>query len=598
MTDSPRDPRLEYELRLDTLRKAEVQHRSRDRAFVTAKLSLVVLTVLISGWLVKFHPQGLFFLVVPFVAFLLLVIYHERLLRALRYGGRLVAYYEQGLARLNGEWIGKGNTGDQFLDPAHPYARDLDIFGEGSLFELLCLARTRGGEQLLADWLSAPAGVEEVKARQGAVRDLRNRLNFREALASAGEDARLGVHPEALVSWSQFSAVPGPKWLRGVLLLLAFVWVLSLVGWLGFDLGWPALLVSAINALITYRLHRRLDEAVGHMEQAGHDLEILSGVLAGIEAEPFSSERMQALQDTLKTHGIPPSVAIRKLEKRVDWLLSRDNWFVRILDLFIFWTPQCVFALDRWREEYGVGIPTWLATVAEIEALASLAGYAFEHPEDAFPEFVAEGPYLEVQGMTHPFLPRDRAVTNDLKLEENGLRLVMISGPNMAGKSTFLRGLGVNVVLAEAGAPVRAAKMCLSPLAVAASICVLDSLQGGLSRFYAEIKRLKLISDMSGGGMPVLYLFDELLSGTNSHDRRVGTESVLRHMVENHAVGLVTTHDLALTKIAESIGDHVANFHFSDTFEDGKLHFDYKLHPGVVHTTNALALMRSIGLKV
>ncbi len=231
-----------------------------------------------------------------------------------------------------------------------------------------------------------------------------------------------------------------------------------------------------------------------------------------------------------------------------------------------------------------------------MEALNSLACFAYEHPEDRFPEFVESGPYLGMEAFAHPLIPRVRAVANNLKLDEN-LQLIVISGPNMAGKSTFIRSVGVNVILAQAGAPVRARRMVLSRLNVAASICVLDSLQGGLSRFYAEILRLKLIDEQSRGGAPLLFLLDELLSGTNSHDRRVGTESFVRTLLARGAVGMVTTHDLALAEIAENM-EKAANFHFEDRFENGELQFDYRLAPGVVSTTNALKLMRSVGLDV
>lgn len=598
MGQNKKDPGQEYTYQLEGLRTAQALQRSADRRFVSAKLSLIPITLIAAIWLVKFHPQSLFYLLIPVVLFGILLVYHERVLRALRQGERLIAYYERGLERLRGEWIGKGNSGEQFLDFSHPYARDLDIFGEGGLFELLCLARTRAGEQILADWLLKGAAPEEIRARQEAVRDLQDRLILREVLATAGEDTRIGVHSDALIAWGESQSFSSSALLRYGMLLLAVLWIGSIVYWQLWGSGWIVLLMSAINGTLTYRIHRKVDAAVGTIEQAGHDLEILSAVLSGIEAEKFSAAKLRILQTALETQGLPPSRAIAKLEKKVDWLLSRDNWMVKILEPFIFWTPQCLFSIEKWRAGCGRSIRIWLSAVGEIEALSSLASYAFENPGDEMPSLVSEGPVLEAEGFAHPLLPRAKAVSNDIHLGRQGLQMIMISGPNMAGKSTFLRGLGVNVVLAQAGAPVRAARMMLSPLAVTASICVLDSLQGGLSRFYAEIKRLKQISDMSGNGMPVLFLFDELLSGTNSHDRRVGTESILRSLLANGAIGLVTTHDLALTKIAESIGEHTANFHFTDTFENGELRFDYKLHPGVVQTTNALTLMRSIGLRI
>ena len=253
--------------------------------------------------------------------------------------------------------------------------------------------------------------------------------------------------------------------------------------------------------------------------------------------------------------------------------------------------------IEAWRKQYGAEVRGWLAALGEMEALSDLASYSYEHPADVFPEFTAESPCFEAEALAHPLMPEATAIRNSLSLSRE-LRLVIISGPNMAGKSTFVRAVGVNAVLAQCGAPVRATKLRISPLAVAASVCVLDSLQGGISRFYAEIIRLKLITDMTKGPVPVLFLLDELLSGTNSHDRRLGAEAVVRGLFERNAVGLVTTHDLSLTEIANTLGDRAANVHFEDRIEDGQLRFDYHLASGIVQTSNALQLMRSIGLDV
>jgi DNA mismatch repair ATPase MutS len=281
---------------------------------------------------------------------------------------------------------------------------------------------------------------------------------------------------------------------------------------------------------------------------------------------------------------------VRYLEQRRNKLLV---WFG--LDRFLIYTPQWMFKVESWQREFGPAIRGWLAAVGEIEVLAALSGYAFEHPGDVWPEFDDERPCFQAESLAHPLLPEGKAVRNDLNLC-NGLQLIVLSGPNMSGKSTFVRGIGVNAVLAQCGAPVRAKRLRMSRLAVGASICVLDSLQGGVSRFYAEIKHLKLISDAAQGPIPVLFLLDELLSGTNSHDRFAGTLLVVEALVQRGAIGLVTTHDLALAQIPESMTGSARNFHFEDHLEDGKLAFDFKLKPGVVRTSNALKLMQSIGL--
>jgi DNA mismatch repair ATPase MutS len=232
-----------------------------------------------------------------------------------------------------------------------------------------------------------------------------------------------------------------------------------------------------------------------------------------------------------------------------------------------------------------------------MEALCSLASHAFEHPADPFPEFVAAGPCVDAEGIGHPLLAEDKVVRNDICIG-GGLQVIVVSGSNMSGKSTMLRTVGVNAVLAQAGAPVRARRLTLSPLAVGASIRLTDSLQGGVSRFYAEILRLRQILDETAGPLPVLFLIDEFLHGTNSHDRRIGARALVLGLVERGAIGLITTHDLALADIADELGERAANVHFEDQIADGKISFDYQMRAGVVRKSNAIELMRQVGLEI
>lgn len=594
----PGSPRDEYASRINALDRAIARNKQRDNFFAASKIALGLMTIVVTVWLAKYHATQIAYVFILITLLIALFVWHERVIRARRRCERLRRFCEQGMTRLEDRWAGTGQAGEQFLDLAHPYARDLDLFGKGSLFELLCTARTRAGESTLAAWLLDRASLEEIEQRSEAIRELAPRLDFRECLALAGEDVRIGVHPDSLIAWSESTTRLDPhRVLRAMLPLLAMCWLLSLVAWFAWDWGIAALLMSVLNLAIRYKLQPRVQASVGKIDEASHDLDILASVLKEIEGERFVSRRLTALQEGLRSQGSAPSTAIRQLDGRVSWLDSHENWIVKVLDLFIFWTPQWVIAIETWRARHGAAVCRWIEVAGEVEALAALGCYAYEHPEDVFPEFVQDGPLLHAVAMAHPLLPRSLAVANDLQLDRN-LQLIVVSGPNMAGKSTFIRCVGINVVLAQAGAPVCARRLKLSQLAVAASICVLDSLQGGLSRFYAEILRLKTIDEMSSGGVPVLFLLDELFSGTNSHDRRVGTESFVRHLLARGATGLITTHDLALAKIAEEMADRAANYHFSDQLEDGQLRFDYKLTPGTVQTTNALKLMRSIGLDV
>jgi DNA mismatch repair ATPase MutS len=272
-------------------------------------------------------------------------------------------------------------------------------------------------------------------------------------------------------------------------------------------------------------------------------------------------------------------------------------WFKPIAALLLV-REQTAVGIDRWHAAYGSAVGNWLRAVGDVEALSALATYAYEHPADPYPALVDGGPLFDASALGHPLIDQQLGVRNDVRLGDGHPRALIVSGSNMSGKSTLLRGVGVNVVLALAGAPVRAVDLTLSPLAIGSTMRIDDSLQAGHSRFYAEILRIRTIVDLARGSTPLLFLLDEILGGTNSHDRRIGAEAIIRILVATGAIGLVTTHDLALTELASEQGALVANVHFEDRIENGAMVFDYKMRPGVVERSNAIALMRAVGLDV
>lgn len=575
-----------------------------DRLYVIAKLALFLLLVVVSATVVRYAPHDAWLLAVLLALLVVTFALHERTLKRLSRCERLKNFYEQSLARLEDRWMGLGSSGEEFLHDEHLYARDLDLFGKGGLYELLCVARTQAGRETLAAWLMAPVPVKMIRERQQAVKELAPRTALREAMALAGGVMQEGVRTERLVEWCEgepavkkwfallVAPLLGAAWLAGIVLT-----VMSVAHSIEFLLGMSVLNYS-LMALYGKRSFGAADEA----ESATRESSLMAVVLELLEREKFSAELLQRLHGELVADGEQASRAVRKLNRGIQWLESRHNMVVRVLDAFMFWTPVCLGFLDAWRARYGSRVRQWTINLGETEALHALGCYAWEHPENTYPEFVTfkdgnTGPLFEAEGLKHPLLPATRAVANDVRLDGER-QLIMLSGPNMAGKSTLLRAIGLNAVLAQAGAPVCAQRLRMSQLLVAASICVLDSLQGGLSRFYAEIQRLKQMQDLAQHGPRVLFLLDELLSGTNSNDRRSGTEAVVRTMLRHGAVGIVTTHDLALTEIVDRLEGKAANYHFEDHYSDGKLEFDFKLVPGVVQTTNALQLMRAVGIDV
>lgn len=593
------DPKTEYGRRLADRKTAlETENQTSRKLWIARRIVFAIAAVL--GVLAFDGHVSWWWLALPVAVFIALMVIHQRALSEIERLTRSVKFYERGLARVDDNWAGTGETGEQFADQSHPYTEDLDLFGRGSLFELLSTARTRAGEAKLAAWLKAPADVTEIRARQAAVEELRSRLDLREDLALLGAEVRTGVHTEEVEAWGNAAPVFTMKQLRVLATFTAITGLLTIgavVVWIAFGVRLPALAAIAFVLFFYARYSRTTAAIISAVERPSRDLTLLAGVLARLEREPFASPKLAALRSRLDTEGLPPSKQIARLSKLIEILGWAKNQFFAPIAFLLLLPAQIAVAIERWRQTTGAHIGEWLDTVAEIEALNSLAGFAYERPNNPFPELVETEACFDGEAIGHPLIAASRCIRNDVRLNSRH-QLLIVSGSNMSGKSTLMRTVGVNVVLALAGAPVCAKRLRVSPLNIGASIHILDSLQTGASRFYAEITRLKQIVELTNEKLPMLFLLDEILSGTNSHDRRIGAEAVVRSLVKRGAIGLVTTHDLALTQIADSLDEHASNVHFEDRLENGKMIFDYRMQPGVVQRSNALELMRAVGIEV
>src|SRR6266478_3547640 len=444
------------------------------------RLALALLAIALAWASLRRHVISPWWLLVPVAAFVAIAAYHSRILRRRDLAERAVAFYQNGLARIEDRWAGSGATGERFADPHHVYADDLDLFGKGSLFQLLSVARTRIGEEMLSRWLLAPSPLHAVRCRHASVSDLRDQLDFREDLGVLGEDAGVGVHPDALLEWAEAPNHMEPRWIETLAPVLAALAALGAFVWGYRDMATPLIVVVILQAILTYLLKRPLEQVLHGTEHAFRNLDLLSEILARIEAQTFQSLPLRSLQKSLTSSNVASSEAIARLRTIVDFINSRDNVILRVLDAPLMYSVQVAFAAERW---------------------------------------------------------------------------------------------------------------------LGASIRINDSLREGSSRFYAEITRLRQIFDLAGADPPLLFLLDELLQGTNSKDRRIGAEGIVRALLNRGAIGLISTHDLALTDIAGS-GAHLHNVHFQDELEHGRMKFDYTLRDGVVTKSNGLELMRSIGLDV
>lgn len=591
-------PRSEYTRRHEARQRDLGLEQARQRLLAHARLGVFAAGL---GWTwlaLSWDALPGWTIALPVAGFVWLVVLHDEASRAAQRASRAVDYYRRGLERLAYDLHDAPKTGDDFRDPAHPYADHLDLFGAGSLYARLCGAQTRSGEATLARWLLAPAAGEEVRARHAAVDELRSRLDLREDLAVLGPEVAAGVHPDALAAWGEAPGLLSGALQRAIALGLAVAILAAVLAALLTGIGLLPLIVVLLAELafalpLRTRVHRALAQSRGPVR----DLALLAELLGRIEQERFGSTRLAELRGALDSDGLPPSRTIGRLQLLVRLLEARQNQLFAPLAPLLLWSTQVAFAIEAWRAECGPQLRGWIETVGQIEALVDLARYAWEEPEDPFPEVVDQGPLFDAEQIGHPLLPRERCVFNDVRLDHE-VALWVVSGSNMSGKSTLLRSIGTNVVLALAGAPVRARHLCLSPLALGPSLRIRDSLEDGASRFYAEITCLRGIVDLADGPIPALFLLDEILAGTNSHDRGIGAAAAVRGLLERGAIGLVTTHDLALTKIADELAPRARNVHFQDELVDGEMHFDYRVHDGVVTRSNALELMRAVGLDV
>jgi hypothetical protein len=527
-----------------------------------------------------------------------LVVWHDRVARARDRARASVAYYARGLARLESKWVEGGDPGDRYRDDTHLYSSDLELFGRGSLFHLISTARTETGAATLARWLAAPAPAEIVAARQEAVRELAPNLDLRHDLAIVGSRTSAALDSAALREWA--TAAPR-RWIRGAPAAAA---VLSVVNVMLVSAAladrvpglYPAITL-ALSLVLALAVRPGVREVLTAADRPARELGLLAVLLSRLRTERFSSSLLAGLRAAASESADSAPALVRRLERLIDLVDTRRNQlFIPVSGVLLAGT-QLGFAIERWRARHGRAVAEWLESIGEFEALVSLATHAFEHPEDRFPDLVPAGAPIDAVGLAHPLLPESRAVRNDLSLG-GACRLLVVSGSNMSGKSTLLKALGTNLVLAFAGGPVRAQRLATGPLALGASLVLRDSLLEGRSRFFTEVLRLKAIAELADSGRPVLFLLDELLSGTNSHDRAIGARGVLEGLVARGAIGIVTTHDLALTEIAVGLGPRAENWHLDDELVAGELVFDYRLKPGVVTRSNALELMRMVGLAV
>ncbi|MCG7855455.1 hypothetical protein MD537_00605 [Flavihumibacter sediminis] len=494
----------------------------------------------------------------------------------------------------------KRYNGLDLAPKSHAYAGDLDILGQASLFQYLNRCTSEQGNRQLANELLAPASTEEIMLRQKAAAEIALEPAWSTIFQATGISESVTLKTETRISeWMQQSSAFLPKrsW---KLLAIIFPFVslgsllLHIIGLLDTSVFYLLVLVYVV---IAFSITRKVTPQYRILDKIVPELKTLSSSLLHIESSPFKSAKLIAIREKLSPANAPAaSVSIRLLEKILDRFDYRLNPLVFLfLNSFLLWDLRQILSLEKWKNDHGSDASQWFHTLAEMEMLNSLGRAAFNHPRWTFPTIHAEHGRYHAISLGHPLIPEGKRVNNDFSTSGRPA-IALITGSNMAGKSTFLRSVGVNQVLAMAGAPVCAELLEVANMRIMSSMRIADNLEENASTFYAELSKLKSIIESVNAKEPVFLLLDEILRGTNSHDRHSGSRALLQQLVKQDACGMLATHDLALTELSNSFPTAISNYHFDVSVEGEELYFDYKLKPGICQSMNASILMKKIGI--
>ena len=586
---------LEYRDRIGQI-EAAVAHLQMRQGTTAAVMALALVTAGTFFFLAfSRRAMPVWYPPLPLIAAVVAFRKYRRQRSEISHSLRLRRFYVRGLERLEEHWAGNGISGEEFQARGHIYAADLNVFGSGSLFERLCTARTHLGCERLAYYLQEPVSPEEIRRRQASVRELAERSDLREKLTLLGRRDFEESRRQTFTAWLDSAPTGFAPWLRPAALTSSVVLsVLSLAVLLS-PSTWPVLVpailpIAAVNAAAGLWLRTRVRSVLKAAAPVASESALIREGLELLAGERFVAPKLAALTTCVGAAG----AALRRLQP---WLTILENrtkdWFYAPF-LWLLLGTQTALAIESWRLRHGNTLRQWLDAWAEFEALNSLACYAHENPEDCWAKLDETGTTFRAEGLGHPLLARDACVRNDVSIGE-AYRFCVLSGSNMSGKSTLLRSIGLAAVLAFAGAPVRARSLHLGVMRICASISIADSLREGKSKFLAEVERLRQTLEFSAAG-PVLFLVDEIFSGTNSPDRQAAADAVARTLSARGAIGASSTHDIALAAIAAHGG---ANLHMgSREGTENPLDFDYILKPGVTTESNALAIARMAGVPV
>lgn len=535
---------------------------------------------------------------IAFVAFLIIVKRHQKVIYQKNHAKFLAQINQEEINRFVHNFEGI-DGGTQFQNPAHFYTSDLDIFGRSSIFQFLNRTVTPSGQERLANWLQNPATSEVLKNRQEAQKELIQKLDWRQEFQARGMHRVFSESDvQQFKEWTEEEVVFNHKiifkiavWLAPILTVIA----VFLAFQVSFGFIFLPLVVNGILILPSVKSVQGIFDKVYHI---GSILFTYSQLLKTFEEEKFENQHLKNLQNQLITHNKSLSEQLKRLATFSNYAVQRQNAFSVMGNAFLLTDLRMILKLEKWKMQYGKSSPIWFEVISELEALNSLTGFHQANPDFCFPTFSDADFLLSAKNIGHPLIPSEKRITNDFELKGLG-QTTLITGSNMSGKTTFERSLGVNIILAQAGAVVVASEMEVSAMQVFTSMRTQDSLEENLSSFYAELQRIKKLIDHlnQNPDLPVFYLLDEILKGTNSQDRHRGAKSLVFQLNKLKASGLVSTHDLELGAL-ESEESFIKNYSFNSTMENGEIVFNYLLEKGVCHSFNASQLMAKIGIEM
>jgi hypothetical protein len=594
-------PEKYYQERICTLqKKLQVQLRKKNwlgwlRFAVVVLLFVAIYLLLPSG--LQYVGAATFILMIVFTRLLLMDLRNKEGINNSR---SLIKINEDELKTLKHDYYFL-EDGLAYTPKEHPYANDLDIFGRASLFQYCNRTTSEMGGTALSNWLLHPASITDILQRQQAVKELASITEWRQQLEAYGRQQKISTATQQrLQDWLKTAPhFTGHLFWKIIQyaapVIMVSVLVLNFTDVISDTVRNYFLLGAGILAFTMAKKIAPLHEQVSKMAD---ELSVLANSVRLIEQRRFDTPLLQSLQEKFIIENSSASIQLKQLKKIVERLDIRLNPVVFVPLAIIFqWDIQQAMALEKWKQRNRQNISSWFDAIGSFEALHSFAGLIFNHPGWSFPDFKEAHFYMTGEQIGHPLINAAKRVNNNISITDRG-ELMLITGSNMAGKSTYLRSIGINTVLAMAGAPVCATTFTLSPVQIISSMRIADNLEESTSTFYAELKKLKAIIDRVNAGEKIFILLDEILRGTNSLDRHTGSEALVKQLIKHKAACIIATHDVELAKLKDSYPSNILNFHFDAQVSNDELYFDYQLKTGVCESLNASILMKKIGIEL